>query len=223
MRVCQRVRVNGHRPETGVVRLAAGVIRCGGVVAAPTDTLYGLLADAMRPRAVREVFRVKRRAPDKPILLLVDSLRRIDRVARDFPESFPVLAEAFWPGPLTVVLPARPAVPRSVTAGLDTVAVRLPGSPLVRALARQAACPLTGTSANLSRVSGAASSSEVFAQLGGRLQLLLDGGRVTRPVPSTIVDLSTGRPRVLRRGRTSPEAIDRALVRAGLDGLSVRV
>lgn len=216
------MRVNVHRPEASIVRRAAETIRRGGVVAAPTDTLYGLLADARRPAAVREVFRIKRRPAHKPVLLLMDSLGRVRRVAHELPDALDAVAAAFWPGPLTVVLPARPDVPRSVTAGLSTVAVRVPRSPLVRALVRQAACPLTGTSANLSGRSGATTAREVFAQLGGRVTMLLDAGRVARPVPSTIVDLSSGTPCLLREGCIGQDAIDRVLLRAGLAQLAGR-
>ncbi len=181
------------------------------MIAAPTDTLYGLLADARSERALRAIFRVKRRPADKPILLLVDSLARARQVTRRPPSVFATLASAFWPGPLTMVLPARGSLPAMVTAGLDTVALRLPCSPLVRAIARQASCPLTGTSANLSGRAGARSADEVQAQLGDRLPLILDSGRVMHPVPSTILDLASPEPRILREGRIGAAEIKRVL------------
>ena len=213
---CARVPVNALCPQAGLARRGAQLIRHGSVIAAPTDTLYGLLADARNRKALREVFRIKGRPDNKPVLLLIDSRRRIPGIAREIPEAFKVLADAFWPGPLTMVLPARPEVSAIVTAGRDTVAVRLPRSPLVRALARQAGCPLTGTSANLSGRSGARSAGEVFAQLGRRVPLLLDAGRISRPAPSTIVDLASGRPGILREGRVGSSEIARALRRFGL-------
>ena len=212
---CARLRVNALCPEAGVARRGAELIRRGNVIAAPTDTLYGLLANARNHKALHEVFRIKGRPESKPVLLLIDSRRQIPGIAREIPNEFDALADAFWPGPLTMVLPARPEIPAIVTAGRDTVAVRLPRSPLVRALARQASCPLTGTSANLSGRAGARSASEVFAQLGRRLPLLLDAGRVDRPVPSTIVDLASGRPRILRQGRIGAAEIFRVLGRSG--------
>lgn len=217
---CARVPVNALCPEVGLARRGAELIRRGKVIAAPTDTLYGLLANAGNRKALLEVFRIKGRPENKPVLLLIDSRRRIPRIAREIPEAFEVLADAFWPGPLTIVLPARPEVSSTVTAGRDTVAVRVPRSPLVRALARQAGCPLTGTSANLSGRPGARSASEVFAQLGRRLPLLLDGGRIARPAPSTILDLASDRPRILREGRVGSSEIARALRQVGL-GLRV--
>ena len=208
---CLRVPVNPFSPAVEVVRQAAREIRRGQVIAAPTDTLYGLLGDARREGALRAIFRAKRRPSSKPILLLVDSLARARQVTRDEPALFSTLAGAFWPGPLTMVLPARGNLPAKVTAGLDTVAVRLPRSPLVRALARRAGCPLTGTSANLSGRPGARSPGEVEAQLGDRLPLILDSGRVARPVPSTILDLASGEPRILREGRIGAAAIKKLL------------
>lgn len=193
------------------IRRGAEAIRRGRVIAAPTDTLYGLLADARSERALRAIFRAKRRPGTKPILLLVDSLARVRQVARAAPRAFFPLADAFWPGPLTMVLHARGDLPSMVTAGLKTVAVRLPRSPLVRALARHSNCPLTGTSANLSGRAGARSADEVDAQLGDRLHLILDSGRVTRPVPSTILDLSSTEPRILREGRIGAAEIKRVL------------
>ncbi len=204
---CVRIQVNCLRPQVGVVRFAARAIRCGAVVAARTDTLYGLLADARRDRSLRALFRLKGRPETKPILVLIDRLSRVHEIACDIPEGFYAVAEAFWPGPLTVVLTAKPEFRGLLTAGKDTVAVRLPGSPLARALARQAGCPLTGTSANLSGRPGARSPDEVRRQLGRRLPLLLDSGSVGRPQASTILDLASGEPRILRAGPIGAAAL----------------
>lgn len=199
-----------------MLRCAVAEIGRGGVVAAPTDTLYGLLADPRNRSALRLLFRLKGRPENKPILLLLDSLRRLDGIVADKPPAFAVLARRFWPGPLTLVLPATPNVASLVTAGRGTVAVRLPRAPLIRALVRQARCPLTGTSANLSGRAGARSAAEVAAQLGDRLSLILDAGRVRRPVPSTVVDLTGAEAQVLREGCIAARTIECALAAAGL-------
>ena len=203
--------MNSRWPDLAAIRRAAGMIRRGEVIAAPTDTLYGLLADARNPRALRRIFLVKGRSKAKPILLLVDSAATARRLATEIPETFPALAEAFWPGPLTIVLRARERLSPLVTAGRGTVAVRVPRSPLVAALARHTQRPLTGTSANLSGRPGARSADEVCAQLQARLPLVLDAGKVARPVPSTVLDLASGKPRVLRPGVVSAAQIERAL------------
>ncbi len=202
------------QPKPGTLRRAAQAIRRGEVIAAPTDTLYGLLADSRDEGALRRLFRLKGRPENKPILLLIDSVQRLDGIVRETPQVFSALAGEFWPGPLTLVLPADPLVSERVTAGTGTVAVRLPRSPLVRALARYANCALTGTSANRSGRLGARSADEVAAQLGRGVPLILDAGRVVRCMPSTIVDLVGGEPRILREGRVSAWQIERALRRA---------
>ena len=209
--ICARVPVSGGRPHRKAVWRASEAIRRGQVVAAPTDTLYGLLANASDCRAVQNLFRIKGRPESKPILLLIDSLARLDRIVRRRPRAFGPLAERFWPGPLTLVLPARDEVPDAVTAGTGTVAVRLPRSALVRALGRGANCPLTGTSANRSGRAGGRSADEVVAQLGNRVPLVLDAGRVRHSQPSTIVDLVSDEPRILRAGRVGAVEIERAL------------
>ena len=220
---CARVAVDTTRPDLATVRRASLAIRRGEVVAARTDTVYGLLADATEARALRSVFRAKGRPQGKPVLVLVDRLARVRDVAERLPGGFDAVAAAFWPGPLTIVLPARPQVRGPLTAGLATVAVRLPRSPLVRALCRHSNRPLTGTSANLSGRQGARSADEVWAQLGSRIPLLLDSGACPRPLPSTILDLASERPRVLRDGPVTRAAIRRALRRAGLrDALRAR-
>ncbi len=211
MRECTRLPVNASAPPLGAVRRASSEIRRGRVVAVRTDTLYGLLADASNAAALRRVFLAKGRPESKPILLLVDSEAQLARLVRYFPPEFAPLARAFWPGPLTMVLPASSRVPSLVTAGSGTVAVRRPASPLVRCLARHAGCALTGTSANRSGRGGARSAGEVVSQLRFRVPLVLDSGRVSEPEPSTIVDLTTGLPRILRQGRVSRAAIERTL------------
>lgn len=208
---CERVPVERDRPAPDTVRLAAAAIRRGALVAAPTDTLYGILADALNPLAVSKLFRAKGRPESKPILLLIDSRDALPGLVGTLPAAFAPLAERFWPGPLTLVLPASARVPEAVSAGTGTVAVRLPRSPLVRELARRAKCPLTGTSANRSGKVGARSGSEVARQLGSRVRLLLDGGPVARPEPSTILDLCSDEPRILRPGRIRLPEIQSAL------------
>ncbi len=210
---CERLAVDLLRPERAVVARAARVIRAGGVAAVPTDTLYGLAADPFNAAAVKKLFRIKRRPENMPILLLVDSLQRMENLVARTPEGFRSLAARFWPGPLTMILPARPGVPCAVTAGSGTVAVRLPRSALIRSLVRLARRPLTGTSANLSGRAGGRSADEADRQLGALLDLLLDAGSAKRALPSTIVDLSGRAPLVVRSGAIPAAAILQAAAR----------
>ncbi len=168
-------------------------------MAIPTDTVYGLAANPFLPGVAERIFRIKRRAETQPILLLVDSLEGLESLVHGVPAAFRKLAAAFWPGPLTVILPARARMPAAITAGTGTIAVRWPAAALPRALIRAAGSPLTATSANLSGRRAALTAAEVERQLGGRVDCIADGGRAPRLRPSTIVDLA-GPYRIVREG-----------------------
>ena len=191
--------IDPRRPQWKQVRLVAGAIRRGGLVAIPTDTVYGLAGDPFRPGVVERIFRLKRRAESQPILLLIDSPDRLRGLVRDIPAVLRTVAHHFWPGPLTVILPAAACVPRSVTAGTGTIAVRWPASPFVRALIREAGAPLTGTSANMSGRPAAVTAEDAARQLGAGVYYVVDGGRSRSRLPSTLLDL-TGKPRIVRNG-----------------------
>lgn len=182
-----------------MIERTARAIRRGSVVAIPTDTLYALAADPFQPAAVASVFRLKERAENKPILLLVRSIEQVEMLAARLPAAFERVAASFWPGPLTIVLPALARVPEQVTAGTGTVAVRMPGEALTRLLIEAARVPLTGTSANRSGQPAARSATEVRQQFPTGLPIILDGGAARSDIPSTLLDL-TGEPKVLREG-----------------------
>jgi len=191
--------VNPAQLSAAAIRQAAEALRAGQVVAIPTDTVYGLAADPFQPRAVESVFRLKGRAENRPILLLVDSRRQAESLAASLPPAFDALASRFWPGPLTLILRAASHVPERITARTGTVALRWPGSLLTRELIRAARGPLTGTSANRSGRPAAATAGQVGQQFFGQLGYILDGGPAATGLASTIVDL-TGQPRVVREG-----------------------
>jgi L-threonylcarbamoyladenylate synthase len=178
-------------------------------VAIPTDTFYGLAGNPFLPGVPRRIFRIKRRPENQPLLLLIDSLHRLEGLVQTPPDLFRRIAAAFWPGPLTIILRASAAVPDTVTAGSGTVAVRWPSAPLPRALVRAAGSALTATSANLSGRRAAATAAEVQQQLGGAVDCIVDGGRAPRTRPSTIIDLS-GRSkgyRIVREGAIPASAL----------------
>ena len=204
---CRLFPVDPRRPDWGKVRRIASAIRRGAVVAMPTDTVYGLAANPYDSKAVRRLFRLKRRPETKPILLLIDGWRRLAPLVSTFPPRFEEIASRFWPGPLTVILPASKSVPELITAGTGNVAVRCPGSPLIRMLSRSLRYPLTGTSANLSGLAAATTAKEVIRQFGTRLCYVVDGGRSADRQVSTIVDLS-GEPCVIRSGAIPIEQLD---------------
>lgn len=205
-----RLRINPQRPSWVELRRAAAAIRAGEVIAAPTDTVYGLTANPFHAGAVKRLFAIKGRPESNPILLLIDSREQLGLVAGDLPESFGRIAARFWPGPLTIVVPASAAAPSAITAGTGTVAVRLPASRIARSLIRAARCPLTGTSANVSGRPAATTAREVQLQLGKRVYYIVDGGRSRGRQLSTILDL-TGPPRILRRGAVSWTQLEKHL------------
>ncbi len=196
---------------------AIAVLKAGGLVAYPTDTLYGLGANALDLQAVAKVFKAKQRPLDQPLPLLLAEVDDMDRYCADVPEISLTLARAFWPGGLTMVLRRRPVIPDIVTAGGPTVAVRVPGHPIPRALARGLGAPITGTSANLHRQSEPRTAKEVHTQLGSRVDFILQG-RCALGRPSTIIDLTGGNPRIVRAGAISQERIEQVLGRPVIRG-----
>ena len=195
------------------IQAAADILRAGGLVAVPTETVYGLAADATQERAVQANYDAKGRPETKPLNVLVDGMDMVENVCRNIPKDAYRLAEAFWPGPLTMILWGNGALPSIVPAGGKTQGARCPDHhdtlAVIRALGRPLACP----SANLSGQPSPKSAEDVLAQLGGRIDGVLDGGPCTVGVESTILDLTVTPYRVLRRGGLSREAIEAVLGR----------
>jgi L-threonylcarbamoyladenylate synthase len=183
-------------PES--IRRALEVLCAGGLVAFPTDTVYGVGALAFDGPAVESIYAAKDRPNEKAIPILIADLADVDRVAVDVPPMARILAARFWPGPLTLVVPKQPHLPESVSA-TATVAVRIPDHPAARALLR-AAGPMAVTSANISGQPSPTEAEEVIRQLGGRIPLVLDGGLTPGGVPSTLVDCLGEEPILLREG-----------------------
>ncbi|HLY60623.1 MAG TPA: L-threonylcarbamoyladenylate synthase [Terriglobia bacterium] len=182
---------------------AIRLITSGKVVAFPTDTFYGLAADPLNLAAVSEIFRIKRRTADRPLPLLVSSLDQAADLALNPPRLFFKLAEKFWPGPLTIVVPASRLIPLKVTANTGKVGLRWPKAALAIAMIEAVARPITGTSANLAKNQPCSTAAGVDEQLGPDLPLILDGGNTYGSVASTVVDLVGERARILRPGGVS--------------------
>lgn len=183
-----------------VLEYTVGLILRGRVVAFPTDTFYGLGADPFNLAAVSEIFRIKRRVADRPIPLLVDSIDQAVDLTSNPPELFHTLAQKFWPGPLTLVVPASARIPLKVTANTGKVGLRWPLAPFVVALIAAAGRPLTGTSANLSDMESCSTADEVDCQIGDVVPLILDGGLTRGGLASTVVELTGETGRILRQG-----------------------
>jgi L-threonylcarbamoyladenylate synthase len=174
-------------------------LRRGGIIAFPTDTAYGLGVDPYSEAAVDRLFTVKGRSESKPILLLVDSLAMAESVSRP-PRSFRDVVEKFWPGPLTLIVPARSELPMKVTAGTHTIGLRWPVAPFANNLVHRFGRPITATSANRSGEPGTVTADEVRVQLGDSIDALIDGGALPARGGSTLLDLTTDPPVVLREG-----------------------
>ena len=194
------VAADPSRPPVGDVAEAARVIRAGGLVAFPTETFYGLGADALDPDAVLRVFRAKGRPDDKPLLVLVDSVAMAEAVVTEIPARARTLMARHWPGPLTIILRARSHVPAALTAGTGTIGVRVSGHPLARALVHAVARPVTAPSANPHGASSPRTAEEGGASLGAAVDLVLDGGPTPGGPPSTLVDATGEAMRVVRAG-----------------------
>jgi L-threonylcarbamoyladenylate synthase len=196
-----RVRqVSPEAPAPAAVAEAAAVLAGKGLVGFPTESYYGLGADAREASAVRRVFEVKGRPDSKPLLLLVDSLAMLESLVETLPSQARALMERHWPGPLTVVLRARPTVPSAVTAGTGTVGVRIPGHPVALALVRALGAPVTAPSANPSGAPPPTTAQDVVDRFEGKIELVLDAGRTAGGPPSTVVDATVVPPTILRAG-----------------------
>jgi len=202
--------VDGVEPEKDVISRAAGVIRRGGLVAFPTETVYGLGADALSPKAVRRIFEAKGRPVDNPLIVHVGERDAADRLGQ-VDERSRRLMDLFWPGPLTLVIRAAREVPAEVTGGLTTVAVRMPAHPVAIALIKGSGIPIAAPSANRSGRPSPTTAEAVLEDLGGRVEIILDAGPTVVGVESTVLDVTGDLPVLLRPGGVSLEELTRAV------------
>ena len=190
---------------------AAKIIKHGGLAAVPTETVYGLSADGLNAAAVEQIYAVKGRPETKPINLLVSGMDSVLNFCRNIPESAYVLAEKFWPGPLTMILYKKSSVPDIVTAGGDTVGVRCPDHRLTLKLLELCAVPLATPSANISGMPSPKCAADVSAYFDGKIPCIIDGGQCRVGIESTIVDMTVFPPKILRQGGLSQTALENAL------------
>ncbi|MZP30756.1 threonylcarbamoyl-AMP synthase [Heliobacterium undosum] len=201
-------RVEPQQVSPEGLREAAACLQTGGLVAFPTETVYGLGADALNDKAVAGIFTAKGRPSDNPLIVHIADIDEVARLAVDFPERARRLAERFWPGPLTLVLPASQQVPPVVTAGLATVAVRMPSHPVARALIREAGTPVAAPSANRSGRPSPTLAAHVCEDLWGRIDGIVDGGACDFGLESTVVDATGDAAVILRPGGVTREMIE---------------
>ena len=195
----------------------AEIIQKGGILGIPTETVYGLGADGLNPEAVRKIFEAKGRPQDNPLILHVWGKEQVSDFCHDIPESANRLMDEFWPGPLTLVLPAKELVPKETTAGLDTVAIRCPANEITRAIIRAAGVPIAAPSANTSGKPSPTTAKHVLHDMDGKIEAIIDGGPCSVGVESTIIDLTGDKPRLLRPGGITPEQLQNILGEIEID------
>ncbi len=212
------------------IRYAAELLKNGEIVGIPTETVYGLAADAENPEAVKKIFDAKGRPQDNPLIVHISEISQLEKYARDIPDAAYKLAEKFCPGPLTLVLPKKDIIPEVTSAGLDTVGIRLPAHPAARAIINACGKALAAPSANLSGSPSPTSAAHVMNDLGGRISAVVDGGSCGVGVESTVVSFESGAIRLLRPGFISAEELaefgkvicDRHITVAAAEGETVR-
>ncbi len=195
-------------------------MRRGGLVAFPTETVYGVGADALNPAAVKRIFHAKGRPADNPIIVHIAELKHLIILSEEIPPIAKNLMKRFWPGPLTLILKKSTKVPQEVTAGQDTVAVRMPQNNVALALINAFGGPIAAPSANLSGYPSGTTAEHVFQDLQGRIDLILDAGPVEVGVESTVLDISTHPPAILRPGAVTPEQLQAVIGEVTLGGTS---
>ncbi len=206
------LKIHAEQPEASLVKYACEQIKAGHVLGMPTDTFYGLAADPFNLRAVERVYEIKSRMKHKPLSLLIENVDQAEEFAKPLPDDFHILARRFWPGPLTMIVPAASHLPLKVTANSGNVALRVPAAEIPLAVVRAAGIPITATSANLSGAAECTTAEQVRDQLKDRISLIVDGGKSPRSVASTIVHFKDdGSWLILREGSIPAKEIAEAL------------
>ncbi|MDP3029128.1 MAG: L-threonylcarbamoyladenylate synthase [Deltaproteobacteria bacterium] len=206
------IKVNAQNPDEEAIRKACAVLKQGGILAFPTETFYGLGADALNEQALKRVFALKQRDYAKPLLVIISEKDQLHSLVSDIPSVAEKLMDSFWPGPLTIIFKARKGLPSLLTGGTDTVGIRISSHPVARSLASTFGLPLTATSANLSGGRNPITAQDVCDQLGGRVDMILDAGETKGIKGSTIIDVTLSPPRIVREGDVPVDEIMKAIV-----------
>jgi len=201
------IKIDSHHPDNDTILKAIEFITVGKTIAFPTETFYALGASAYHQEALKKVFTIKGRDYDKPLPILIEGEVMLKEVVSEIPSLATTLMREFWPGGLTLIFKASAKIPPLLTAHTNTVAVRNPSHPIARILVKAAKCPLTATSANLSGEKSCSSAEEVAESLKNTVDLIIDGGQTEGLLPSTIVDLTSTPPKIVREGIISAEQL----------------
>lgn len=206
-----KIKVNPEKPQVDRIRIAADAIKKGRLVAFPTETVYGLGADALNPDAVAKIFTAKERPADNPIIVHIADKKDVYRLARNVPKRAEILMAEFWPGPLTLILTRSSLVPDITVVGLDTIGIRMPSNKIALALILESGVPIAAPSANQAGKPSPTTAQHVIEDLAGRIGVILDGGPTRVGVESTVIDMTKRIPQILRPGGTPFEELKAAL------------
>lgn len=207
------LKINPKNPQIAKIRQAAKILRQGGLVAFPTETVYGLGANALNPTSVKKIFKAKRRPADNPLIVHIHDKNDIQNLAREIPDITHKLIKKFWPGPLTIVLKKSKLVPKIATGGLDSVAIRMPKNKIAQLLIKETGVPIAAPSANVAGRPSPTLSKHVLEDLAGRINLIIDGGQTKIGIESTVIDLTRKTPMLLRPGSITLEQLQQAVGR----------
>ncbi|MEM3759626.1 MAG: L-threonylcarbamoyladenylate synthase [Candidatus Bathyarchaeia archaeon] len=214
-------KVNPKKPEDEAIRAAANIIKSGGLVAFPTETVYGLGADALNSKAVLALFEAKKRPLDNPPIVHVGEIENVYKLVKEIPPKAEMLMRKFWPGPLTLIFKRSDVVPSVTVAGLDTIAIRMPKHNVALALLRESNCPIAAPSANLAGKPSPTSANHVLEDLNSRIDAVLDAGPTNIGVESTVLDMTVEPPQILRPGGTPYEDLKKILGNVELHPVAV--
>ncbi len=205
------------KPDENSLKLAGQLLRAGELVAIPTETVYGLASNALDGKAVEKIFKAKGRPMDNPLIVHISDISQVYDLVREFPEKARKLAETFWPGAITIIMPCSDKVPKEVTAGLDTVAIRFPSHTVAQQIINSAGIPLSAPSANLSGSPSPTSALHVYNDLQGKIPLIIDGGESEVGVESTVISVAGDIPTLLRPGGITVEQIENVIGKIHID------
>lgn len=211
------LKIDSLKPETDKVKYAANVLKNGGTVVFPTETVYGLGANGLDEMAVKKIFQAKGRPSDNPLILHISRMEDINKLVREIPPILNTIADCFWPGPLTLIMKKSDIIPKVVTGGLDTVAIRVPRHNTALQLIHFAGVPIAAPSANLSGRPSPTSAEHVISDLSGRVDIIIDGGCSQFGVESTVLDLSKDIPTIVRPGGITIEDLEKVIPTVKLD------
>ncbi len=200
-----------------LIAYAANILRQGGLVVFPTETVYGIGANALNPDAAHNIYQVKGRPSDNPLIVHVANEKDVSKYAQTITDDAMKLMEAFWPGPLTIVFNKQPIIPEAITGGLDTVAIRMPSHPIAKALIQEANVPVCAPSANISGTPSSTIFKHVHDDLNGKVDVIIDGGQSTVGLESTVLDMTTDTPVILRPGAITKSMIETIIKRDVID------